>query len=297
MTLRRWWLFVAFVSVVSSMGWFSADWRQNLGNSLLVAFVLSAFGFAAWLVKQFLNRHGDQVHGWARRLDRDSPRRTMLAVILFGAIAGPILSVLLWKLWLALPQPEKPDKTPAVSTVDATRPWLFIVNAQVEASTKRINLTVQNRGQTPAYDVYVEDWAEISKLIPKYAKVEPFEGDTADFLAKQEKMRFFDKEFDTRIGRLPDYGGRSGSMRSPMLIAGQSFDYMLSADPVEMAKALKLEQPRQVRFVGRISYTDVSKQLKPDFQFCYQTYVIRDKAGNVTVRVMACPDQDMNASR
>jgi len=82
-----------------------------------------------------------------------------------------------------------------------------------------------------------------------------------------------------------------------MLLPDDKFSYSLTDYTADLIRQLDLKPPRQIRFVGKISYTDQRKELLPDFSFCYEILALRDKSGNIQRRPMRCPDLDMNQSR
>jgi len=143
--------------------------------------------------------------------------------------------------------------------------------------------------------VKVEDWGEVSRLLESVS----VPADSPDAKRLQErlaKMQFFEPEYDTREGKLPILGGRSQSAHLPMLKPDEVFEYMLTDWTPELIDKLKLEQPRQVRLVGTINYTDSRGTLRPDYRFCYQFLLIPGSRGEPQRRLIRCPDQGMNAS-
>ncbi len=227
---------------------------------------------------------------------------TMLAVAPLGLALYSFLWTASSKPPLAATNPKTPDPVAVLARelAQANRPWLFIVGEDIDKPTGRIRLVVENKGKTPAYDVTVEDWGEISRQIPKYPEIrtlkpgEEFEApDPAKMLEKS-----FVVEFDSRRNQLPKYGGRQQFMHVGMVQPGEKFEHLIAADPFgQMAKALKLEGQRHSRFVGEISYADSSGEKKPVYRFCYGFLVLRDERGKTTKRLIRCPDLTMNISR
>src|SRR5207247_3740151 len=116
--------------------------------------------------------------------------------------------------------------------------------------TGRIRDFIQNKGKTPAYQIKIEHWSEVSKPMQRCATVVPVpEGFDPD------NVTFFEKAYDTRQSVLPDYGGASASARMDMLLPEtEPIEYLLNDHTERLIKALQLDRA-QVRQGGKGSYT------------------------------------------
>jgi hypothetical protein len=182
----------------------------------------------------------------------------------------------------------------AIDLSQSRRPWLFIVSERLDPITGRIHLTVQNKGTTPAYNVIIEHWGEVSEV----TKGESFEGELPPEVEERLRLlKFFRKEYDSRTGVPPDYGGRSASMRIAMLQPDGMFEYSLTDETPEIVARLA-EKERHVRIAGRITYTDINRRLVADYPFCYETRTLNFLAGKPPRLIFfKCPDLDLNVSR
>ena len=179
---------------------------------------------------------------------------------------------------------------------DGDRPWLHIAKAEIDRSTGQISLVIQNTGGMPAFDVRVEHWGEISKVL--VSQVLPAASKEAqELMARIEAGKFFETDYDTRENRLKHYGGGRHEQKRQMVRNGESFPYTVSDPTPELIKQLGLEGPRQVRLVGKITYTDGRDELKAEYPFCYQPFSLRFSADDVKHYFFQCPDQDLNVSR
>lgn len=225
----------------------------------------------------------------------DRPRRRAGALTCLAVLLG-VLGLSVW-----------PDRSAAVVSLSQSsifppmaamgnRPWLFVVVDEINPSTGRIRLVIQNKGGTPAYKIRVEDWGEISRADVEGGEVIP--PDRADeFQAQMEKMKFFRKEYDTRVTVGQGYGARSSASVQPMLEPGELFGYEFSDWTDELIKNLKLTGQRHRRFVASITYTDNTGTFTPPpFNPCYEIKTFQIDA-KVEKRLLRCPDQDMNTSR
>ena len=200
--------------------------------------------------------------------------------IVVGLIVAAIVG-LTGTVWWFGTRPFSASPLP-VTTVHDDRPWLFITSETIDQAAGNILLTIRNNGATPAYDVRVESWGEVSSIdTPRLLTPE----EAKDF---EERLKFFQKEYDTRTGVPPNYGGRSGNMRVAMVMPNEQINVIAHDDAPELIEHLTVKQPRHGRLRGEILYTNQAKTLKPDFQFCYE--ISRG-------RLFRCPDQDLNQSK
>jgi hypothetical protein len=108
----------------------------------------------------------------------------------------------------------------------------------------------------------------------------------------------FEKQYDTRVGVAPLYGGGRNSMHVDMLApGGVPLQYYMNDQTPNLFRALKLDPAKvAVRHMGTVEYTDVHGNLKPDCRFCYQVQSFTID-GNTRKQLIQCIDPETNISR